>query len=251
MGNLDRTQVPSKASGSVQVLVVEDDQEIRDLISGQLRREQYGVQEAKNGREALEHLKDQNFDLLVLDWMLPDVEGVQIASVVKATPQHHHPASGKETPILMVTAKSTPQDIIHGLESGADDYITKPFDLLVFRARIRALLRRVQKDEDLKKGADGEVQLNDMKINFESHQVFIGGEEIQLTLSEFKLLSALVKNRGKVLTRDRLIALVQGEGVAVIDRTVDTHIFGLRKKLESCSDLIETVRGVGYRIASF
>jgi two-component system, OmpR family, phosphate regulon response regulator PhoB len=218
------------------ILVVEDDNEIRDLICLQLKKENYRIDEAPSGEIALQKIKKEKYDLVILDWMLPGLTGIEITKVLKAT---------LPTPILMVTAKSEPKDIINGLESGADDYVTKPFDLSIFKARVKALLRRSEggpaKDSSV-------ITIGKLHINNKSHEVTCCGEPVQLTLSEFKLLNALAANNGAVLTRERLIEQIQGEGVSVIDRTVDTHIFGLRKKLGTCEDLIETIRGIGYRI---
>jgi two-component system phosphate regulon response regulator PhoB len=130
---------------------------------------------------------------------------------------------------------------------GADDYITKPFEIPVFLARVRAVARRKSADKSEKTGG-GTLIAGALKMSLDEHRVWCGKEELKLTISEFKLLAALAASQGRVLTRERLIAQVQGEGVAVVDRTVDTHVFGLRKKLGECADVIETIRGVGYRI---
>jgi two-component system phosphate regulon response regulator PhoB len=134
-----------------------------------------------------------------------------------------------------------------GLEMGADDYITKPFDIPVFLARVRALIRRSQVSAD---GPATRFQCGELVLDVEEHRVSCGKEELDLTPSEFKLLAALMSNQGRVLSRERLIDLVQGQGVAVVDRAIDTHVFGLRKKLGACSEVVETIRGVGYRVRS-
>lgn len=229
------------------ILVVEDDNEIRDLICLQLKKDNYVIDEAASGELALQKIKKEKYDLLIMDWMLPGLSGIEVTKALKARAiQTEHLQDIHNTPILMVTAKSEPQDIVKGLESGADDYVTKPFDLNVLKARVKALLRRTPgdaaKDESI-------VKIGGLRLDKKSHAVSCDGVDVQLTLSEFKLLSALVASSGAVLTRDRLIEQIQGEGVSVIDRTVDTHVFGLRKKLGTCSDLIETVRGIGYRIS--
>jgi len=145
----------------------------------------------------------------------------------------------------MVTARAHTSDIVLGLEMGADDYITKPFEIPIFLARVRALLRRSASgdEEDTRVFSAGELS-----IHLDSYQVTCQGKDLALTPSEFKLLVALMRSQGRVLTRERLIDMVQGEGVTVVDRAIDTHIFGLRKKLGKCADLVETIRGVGYRI---
>jgi two-component system, OmpR family, phosphate regulon response regulator PhoB len=219
------------------ILVVEDEGEIRALIVGQLLREGYEVDQSDTGESAMQKLKSSKYDLLVLDWMLPGVTGVEIARVMRSR------ARG----ILMVTAKAEPDDIVAGLEAGADDYVTKPFDLSVLRARVRALLRRPMNDKGPQ--ANDTIVIGGLNLDPKTYEVRCEGQPISLTLSEYKLLLALCRKPGIVLTRERLIQEVQGDGVAVIDRTVDTHVFGLRKKLGTCSDLIETIRGVGYRMS--
>ena len=224
------------------ILVVEDEQDIRDLMALHLLREGFEVEEASDGEGALRKLNTSRFDLFAFDWMLPGMSGLELTRALRK--------KGDDSPILMVTAKVEPADIVLGLESGADDYITKPFEVPVFLARVRALLRRANDASVEPPSAQSarELRLGDLKIDLDAHDVHCAGENVSLTPSEFKLLTALIQNQGKVLTRSRLIDLVQGEGVAVVDRTVDTHVFGLRKKLGPCGDLIETVRGVGYRV---
>jgi len=226
------------------VLIVEDDPEIRGLICLQLKREGFHVVEAASGEQALQKIKAEKYDLLIVDWMLPGLNGDEIVRALRANAiQSDRNAHLNRTPVLMVTAKSEPQDIVKGLESGADDYLTKPFDLNVLKARVRALLRRTDSLDE-----SNVIKIGGLSINKKFHEVHCGQESVSLTLSEFKLLVALAEQRGAVLTRGRLIELIQGEGVAVIDRTVDTHVFGLRKKLGAFAELIETVRGIGYRI---
>lgn len=220
-------------SSKEKVLVVEDENEIRNLIVAQLSREGYEVDETDSGEGALQKLKMANYDLLVLDWMLPGVNGLEIARQLR----------GKSRGILMITARAEPSDIVAGLEAGADDYITKPFDLAVLKARVRALLRR-----PMSRVQEDTIRVGELVIDPKTFEVKCKNESVALTLSEFKLLLALAKNRGGVMTRDRLIQEVQGDGVSVIDRTVDTHVFGLRKKLGECAEAIETIRGVGYRM---
>ncbi len=148
----------------------------------------------------------------------------------------------------MVTARADASDIVLGLEMGADDYITKPFEISIFLARVRALLRRGQRMAENLTANPDMLAAGGIVLNFKSHRATCNETEMSLTPSEFKLLTALIQNRGRVLSRDKLIELVQGEGVSVVDRAIDTHIFGLRKKLGSCADMVETIRGVGYRV---
>jgi two-component system phosphate regulon response regulator PhoB len=201
-----------------------------------LKREGSEVIAVEDGEAALKLLSG-TFQLVVLDWMLPGISGLEICKRIRA--------SGVTVPVLMVTARADSTDVILGLEGGADDYITKPFEIPVLVARVRALARRAA---ILSSGKESVLSAGGLSIDTESHIVSCAGQELQITPSEFKLLSALLQNRGRVLSRERLIDLVQGEGVSVVDRTVDTHVFGLRKKLGPCSDVIETIRGVGYRV---
>lgn len=228
--------VPSKMK-KCRILVVEDENDIRDLIVLHLSREGHYVESCSNGAEALQRIHENKYDLLVLDWMLPEKSGLEITREVRRSASHEKLA------ILMVTAKASNSDLILGLESGADDYLVKPFELSVLMARARALLRRTDRKEAL-------IELGPLVIDESAHEARLHGEPISLTPYEFKLLTTLLHNRGRVLTRDKLIEEVQGSGVAVVERAIDTHVFGLRKKLGECADLIETVRGVGYRVAA-
>ena len=223
---------------NIHVLVVEDEKEIRELMALHLLRQGYKVRECSSAEEAVNVLSAQKYQLCVLDWMLPGMSGVDIIGFIK-----------KEQPqvnVLMVTANAEPQDIVMGLEKGADDYLCKPFEPNVFMARVKALLRRTQ--TSVAGQNEDEVQVGSLKINFKTYEVLVAGENLHLTPSEFKLLGTMIQNRGKVLTRDQLIENIQGEGVNVVGRTVDTHVFGLRKKLGEWGDRIDTIRGVGYRV---
>lgn len=222
---------------AAQVLVIEDETEIRELISLLLLRQGYRVQQCSSALEGTEQLMKSNYDLIILDWMLPQMSGLEFLKAIQPS----------KTPVLMVTAKAEPQDIVAGLENGADDYITKPFEPSVLTARVRSLLRRTQ--SALQTNLDSENLSNGkISMNLKTYEVLIGGEQIHLTPSEFKILSEMMKSQGRVLTRDHLIDVVQGEGISVTGRTIDTHVFGLRKKLGTESDWIETIRGVGYRV---
>lgn len=224
------------------ILIVEDEHEIRDLLALHLKREGHKVDAVASVEEAMPLMKKNNYSLLALDWMLPGASGVDFAKSVRKEHQD------KTLAILMVTAKAEGQDIVEGLEAGADDYLTKPFDPAVLLARVRALLRRQKRLQSGEDSHSATVQLGGLSINSETYEVKCNENPIQLTASEFKLLWALTQNRGRVLTRDSLIEHVQGEGVSVVGRTVDTHVFGLRKKMGECADIIETVRGIGYRV---
>jgi DNA-binding response OmpR family regulator len=223
---------------NLKVHVVEDEFEIRELMALHLTRQGYQVTESGSSEEAMEKMKAQKFDLLILDWMLPGMSGVEFLDrlrTMKVNPR-----------VLMVTAKSEPQDIVFGLEKGADDYLTKPFDPSVFLARVKVLLRR----ETQAQAGPQHFEWAGLKLNFDAYEVFLDGQQLHLTPSEYKLLATLVQTQGRVLTRDQLIERVQGEGISVTGRTVDTHIFGLRKKLGGWADHIDTIRGIGYRFRS-
>lgn len=225
------------------LLIVEDESDIRELIALHLKRNGFSIDEAVTGDEGIKKAFSQKYDALVLDWMLPGLSGIEIIKKIK-----NHPEAA-QTPILMVTAKGEAKDIVEGLDAGADDYVTKPFDPTVLVARLRSLLRRgggagIKSNQP----SSGTVMLGNLKIRPDFYEVKCGDDIVQLTPSEFKLLLALSQQQGRVLTRAALIELVQGAGVAVVDRAIDTHVFGLRKKLGACADVIETIRGVGYRI---
>lgn len=228
------------SENSAHILVVEDEQEIRELIALHLLRQGYRVTECSSAEEGLNELnRNSNYQLFILDWMLPGLSGVDIVEKIKSKiPQ---------SSVLMVTAKSEPTDIVAGLEKGADDYVTKPFNPAVLIARVKALLRRGRQSAATGPDQD-EVQVSGLRINFKIYEISYKGEPLHLTPSEFKLLGALVQNQGCVLTREQLIENIQGEGINVVGRTIDTHVFGLRKKLAGWGDNIETIRGVGYRV---
>jgi len=241
----------SLVSSRARILLVEDEADIRDLLKLQLARDGHEVVEAADGESAFRLVGEQAFDLLVLDWMLPGASGVDLARAIRA--QARGPTDSR-VPVLMLTARAEPSDIITGLESGADDYVTKPFEVSVFRARVRALLRRTRLESPPQapakavRPAESLLQCGGVRVDPDAVKAWSGDVELELTHSEFKLLTALLQNQGRVLTRDQLIAAVQGQGVAVVDRAIDTHVFGLRKKLGQHADIIETVRGVGYRV---
>lgn len=219
------------------VLVVEDEIEIQNLISLLLNREGFEVFKAGSVHEAYDLLKKIDIHIVTLDWMLPGTSGVDFIDYLKK----NYP----DLKIMMLTAKSEPDDIVQGLDRGADDYLVKPFEPSVFQARVRALSRRVQL---LDKSTKPILQYKDLTIDPEKYEVVLGHKKLDLTPSEFKLLVCLVQSEGTVQTRDKLIQYIQGEGVNVTGRTVDTHIFGLRKKLEHLGENIDTIRGIGYRM---
>lgn len=224
-------------------LVVEDETGIRQLIVLHLKREGFDVDEAGDGEQARALLTSRHYDMVILDWMLPSLSGLDLTRWMRKRSQH-----AQHTPVLFVTAKTEPEHVATGLDAGADDYIGKPFDTLVLMARVNALLRR----QDWLKNRPGQqnpqLVLGELTLNTHTFEVAMSGERLDLTRSEFKLLESLLLNQGKVLSRESIIEQIQGEGVNVVGRTVDTHVFGLRKKLGKYADLIETIRGVGYRV---
>ncbi len=216
------------------VLVVEDEADVRDLLTLHLKREGYEVTAFEDSEKALAACARYSYDLFILDWMLPGMSGLDFCKVIR-TKLHI------KAPILMLTARADTMDKVVGLEIGADDYLTKPFEVREFVARVRALLRRNQPStQDV-------IEAFGIKVNLASKQVMVDESEISLTPFEFKLLSALMAKSGTVMERSALVALIQGTDVSVVERTIDTLILGLRKKIGNKADLIETVRGFGYK----
>lgn len=230
------------AEARKRVLVVEDESEIRQLIVLHLKREEFEVDDVGDGEQARQLLTQRSYDLVIVDWMLPSLSGLELTRWMRK----RNPAM--TTPVLFVTAKTEPEHVATGLDAGADDYIAKPFDTLVLMARVNALLRR----QDWLKSDAGSVParltLGELQLDTHSFEVSLGAQKLELTRSEFRLLESLLMNQGKVLSREAIIEQIQGEGVNVVGRTVDTHVFGLRKKLLHYADVIETIRGVGYRV---
>ncbi len=226
-------------SSSVKILIIEDEKDINDLLALQLGREDYRVDQALDGQDGLSKALQNSYHVIILDWMLPSLSGLEVLRQIRQQKK------SSEVAIIMATAKTQNDDIIIGLECGADDYLTKPFDISVLKARIKAVLRR---SPAISKPKESIMNIGDLNINQENHIVSCRGQKIELTISEFKLLSSMAINYGKVLSRKELILEIQGEGVTVIDRSIDTHMVGLRKKLGACSELVKTVRGVGYKL---
>lgn len=227
------------------ILVVDDEDNIRELVAYNLKAEGFSVEEAATGEQALESCKAQKPALVLLDIMLPDIDGLEVCTRLKRDP------ATSTIPIIMITAKSEEVDKVLGLEMGADDYITKPFGVREMLARVKALIRRSNKAEPPAADNGGESQLSaaGITIDVNSYKAYRMDKPLQLTLKEFELLNALIANRGKVLTRDYLLDTIWGYEYYGETRTVDVHIRHLRKKLEDEGTLIETVRGVGYRFS--
>ena len=219
------------------IYCVEDDRGIRELVVYTLQNTGFEALGFSCGEELFSALKLQKPELILLDIMLPGQDGIGILKRLR------NDTATRKIPVIMLTAKGTEFDRVVGLDSGADDYITKPFGMMELISRIRAVLRRTAAEED-----DGEYAFGDVRINTKSHSVFSGGEAVELTLKEFRLLLLLIKNTGTVLTRDMLLENIWGYDFDGETRTVDVHIRSLRTKLGGNGDIIQTVRGVGYRI---
>jgi DNA-binding response OmpR family regulator len=228
------------AESAPRILLVDDEQSIQKLLTYPLRKEGYEVVSAMDGRQALDRLRDGRYDLVVLDVMLPELDGFEVCRQVRAR---------SAVPIIMLTAKADEIDKVLGLELGADDYITKPFSVHEFRSRVKAVLRRaalVHVDETLEEP----LERGELRIDFEKRQVQIRGEPAGLTYVEFEILAALARAPGRVFSRTQLLERVWGDASYRDPRTVDVHIRHLREKLEQDPkhpELIFTVRGVGYR----
>jgi two-component system, OmpR family, alkaline phosphatase synthesis response regulator PhoP len=220
------------------ILVVEDEDDIQELVRYNLAKEGYRVAQALSGEEGFKAAKSSNPDLIVLDLMLPGLDGLEICRLLKADPKTSH------TPIVMLTAKGEESDVVAGLELGADDYITKPFSPKVLVARLRAVLRRKAK-ESVDEASP--LKMREIVIHPGRHEVLVKGKIVNLTFTEFQLLHFLAKRPGWVFTRQQIVDEVKGEDYPVTDRSVDVQVVGLRKKLGACGEYIETVRGVGYR----
>ena len=237
---LAESTVPER---SPRILLVDDEQSIQTLLSYPLRKEGYDVVQATDGRQALERFQEQSFDLVVLDLMLPRIDGLEVCRRLR---------SRSSVPIIILTAKSEEIDKVVGLELGADDYITKPFSLREFSSRIKAALRRAEMSRPEQTMPDeAPLDIRDLRIDFLKRMVRVRGEDAQLTYVEFEILSALARAPGRVFTRDMLLARVWGDSAYRDPRTIDVHIRHLREKLEVDAHdplLIQTVRGVGYRL---
>ncbi len=222
---------------SENILVVEDDEDIQELLTYNLQGAGYGVTLCGDGYQALEAVRKRIPDLVILDLMMPGISGFDVCRELR---RDERTAS---VPIIMLTARGDEVDRIVGLELGADDYVVKPFSPRELLLRIKAVLKRLTTDgrenQTLRKGA--------LQVDLDAHRAYVEGEELQLTATEFKLLADLIRSRGRVRTRDQLLNAVWGYEFDGYARTVDTHVRRLRQKLGDCADMIETVRGVGYR----
>lgn len=223
----------------IKILVVEDEAPIQELLQFNLERKKYRVKVVDSGEEALTETGKYMPDLILLDIMLPGADGLEVCKRLKADPKT------SRIPIIMLTALCEESDIVTGLELGADDYVTKPFSPSVLLARVKAALRRIttnkqEPNTDL-------IQIHGISIDVGRHKIEVNGSEVTLTFTEFKVLQLLASQPGRVFTRYQIVDAVHGDDYPVTDRSVDVQIVGLRKKLGDTGQVIETVRGIGYR----
>ncbi len=227
------------ANGSARILLVDDEQSIQTLLSYPLRKDGYHVTSALDGGEALQRFEEGRFDLVILDLMLPRLDGVEVCRQLR---------SRSQVPIIMLTAKGSETDKVAGLEVGADDYITKPFSMREFRSRVKAALRRSRMGGET--AEEEAIESGELTIDFGRRMVTLREDEVRVTYVEFEILGALARSPGRVLTRETLLEHVWGDSEYRDPRTVDVHIRHLREKLEQDPkepEFLFTVRGVGYR----
>ena len=224
------------------ILVIEDDPDIRELLSFSLGKEGWTVVAAEDGESGLAKLPSANPDCVVLDIMLPGMDGLEVLKALKAEPAR------KRLPVIMTTAKGEEADVVAGLELGAEDYVVKPYSPRVLVARIRAALRRSSEPQDRPSAGEAALAKGDIRLDPAKHEVRVEGRKVELSATEFAILELLIRNPGWVFTRSRIIDSVKGRDYPVTDRAVDVQILSLRRKLGERGEDIETVRGVGYRL---
>jgi len=220
------------------ILIVDDEEDILELLQYNLTREGFVVISSMSGEDAIKKAIAETPDLIFLDLMLPGIDGLDVARRLKGNEKT------LDIPIIMLTAKGEESDIVIGLELGADDYITKPFSPRIVVARLKAVLRRRERLQSNNKEI---IRIHDLTIHKGMRNVFINNEPVELTYSQFQILSYLAARPGWVFTRTQIVDAIRGDDYPVTDRSVDTQIVGLRKKLGDCDHYIETVRGVGYK----
>ena len=220
------------------VVVIEDEPDLVEVVSYNLKREGYQVASAMRGDEGLNLVRNQSPALVILDLMLPGMDGLSVCQQMKADP------ITRDIPIIIVSAKGEESDVVIGLGMGADDYLGKPFGPRELLARVKAVLRRgAVRNENQKE----RIVVGELLIDSARHEVRVSDQLVKLTATEFKVLYQLVSHPGRAFSREQLLNRVVGEGVVVVDRNIDVHIRSIRKKLRVCSQMIQTIRGVGYR----
>ncbi|MCR4741380.1 MAG: response regulator transcription factor [Treponema sp.] len=223
------------------IYILEDDDAIRKLIHYTLNSQGFESKEFALPSDFWKALKESKPDLILLDIMLPEEDGISILKKIKNDKEN------SSIPVIMLTAKDTEFDVVTGLDSGADDYVTKPFGMMALLSRIKAVLRRYEKTRK-DKNTESVYEINNIKVDTREHRVFVNKKEVILTLKEFDLLTLLIKNRGNVLTREELLDLIWKIDADIESRTVDVHVRTLRQKIgDDKGEIIETVRGVGYK----
>ncbi|MFT7245124.1 MAG: two-component system alkaline phosphatase synthesis response regulator PhoP [Candidatus Azotimanducaceae bacterium] len=220
------------------IVVIEDEPDIVEVICYNLQREGYQVSSTTRGDEGLELVRNQSPALVILDLMLPGMDGLSVCQQIKSDPLTH------STPVIIISAKGEESDVVIGLGLGADDYIAKPFSPREMLARVKAVLRRGPLQEEQQKDR---IVARNLVIDPGRHEVRAAGELVRLTATEFKLLHQLASQPGRAYTREQLLNRVVGEGVVVVDRNIDVHIRSVRKKLGELGEMIQTIRGIGYR----
>ncbi len=220
------------------ILVVDDEEDILELVKYNLQIKGYTVLCVQTGEEALHTACGEHIDLILLDLMLPGINGLEVARQLKKN------SHTQAVPVIMLSAKGEETDIVAGFELGADDFITKPFSPKILQARVQAVLRR---QKNTAPDSSGHITAFDLSIDQNRHQVKVKGQTVNLTFTEFQLLALLAKRPGWVFTRGQIVDGIKGADYFVTDRSVDVQVVGLRKKLRECGTYIETVRGVGYR----
>lgn len=223
------------------ILIVEDESDIAELVSVNLERVGYRTEVVHSGEAALAKVEALRPALVVLDLMLPGLNGLEVCKRIKAADKT------AAIPVLMLTARTEESEIITGFEAGADDYVTKPFSPRVLVARVKTLLKRELGNTEQRRG--DRISLHGIDIDVSRHEVFVDGTKVHLSATEFSILEFLARNSGWVFSRNQIIDAVKGKDYPVTERSVDVQILGLRKKLGARGDLIQTVRGVGYRLA--
>ena len=231
------------------IVVIDDEQDILEILSYNLIKEKYNVKVFINPLDAIKYIKNNPVDLIISDWLMPDLDGLELCRIVKNNP------ATKEIPIIMISCKNDEIDIVTALEIGADDYLVKPFHTKELIVRVKKAIKRsnnvVQAYDheviDDEKNENKIIIRNNLKIDVGNYAAFLGGKNMELTYSEYKLIKLLASKPGKVFTRDDIICAINGNNCIVTERAIDVQIVGLRKKLGDYRDFIETIRSVGYR----